>query len=233
MATTMTRERPPAVWRLTIGQKLLMAGSGVILVGFVIAHMIGNLKVYLGSSEINAYGEGLRTLAEPIFPRTMLLWLIRGVLIAAFVVHVSAAIMLGLRSRAARQTRYAHPGRVQADPAASTMRWGGLFLALFVIFHLAHYTWGWIHPGYTYVRGDVYHNMVEGFSVWWISAIYIVAMIALALHIYHGTWSIFQTFGVNNTRWDRRIRRTATTVALVVAVGNISIPVAVLANAVS
>ncbi len=232
MTTTMTRAPEASVWRTSIGQKLLMAGSGVVLVLFVLAHEIGNLKVYLGAAEINRYGEGLRTLAEPIFPRTWVLWGVRIVLIAAFAVHVVTAVVLTRRSRAARVHRYVRPGRVQADPAASTMRWGGVALALFVVFHLAHFTWGWLHPGYTYVRGDVYHNLVEGFQVWWITAVYLVAMVALALHIYHGTWSIFQTFGVNNRRWDRRIRRGATAVAVFVLVGNCSIPIAVLAGGV-
>jgi succinate dehydrogenase / fumarate reductase cytochrome b subunit len=229
---TVTRAAPPTVWRTSIGKKVLMAASGVILVGFVIAHELGNLKVYLGSAEINRYATGLRTLAEPIFPRTWLLWGIRLVLIAAFAVHIVTGIQLARRSRAARVERYVHPDRVQADVAASTMRWGGLAIALFLVFHLSMFTWGWVHPGYTYVRGDVYHNLVGGFGVWWISAIYIVAMIALGLHIYHGAWSIFQTFGVNNRHWDARIRMGATAVALFVVIGNCSIPIAVLAGGV-
>jgi succinate dehydrogenase / fumarate reductase cytochrome b subunit len=229
LATTTTT---PAMFRTSIGKKVLMAGSGVILLGFVVSHMIGNLKVYLGASEINRYAEGLRTLLEPIFPRTYVLWGIRLVLIAAFVVHIVTSVQLARRSRAARRQRYVHPRRVQADPASSTMRWGGLTILLFLVFHLAHFTWGWIHPGYTYVRGDVYANLVNGFNVWWISAIYIAAMVALCLHIYHGTWSIFQTFGVNNRRWDRRIRGLATGLAVLVFVGNASIPVAVLAGGV-
>ena len=222
----------PALWQTSIGKKVLMAGSGVVLIGFILAHEIGNLKVYLGAGELNRYAEGLRTLAEPIFPRTYLLWAIRLVLIAAFVIHVVTAVQLTRISRAARQHRYVHTGRVQADVAASTMRWGGLAILGFLFFHLAHFTWGWLHPGYTYVRGDVYHNLVQGFDVWWISAIYIASMIALGLHIYHGTWSVFQTFGVNNRRWDRRIRQMATAVAVFVVVGNCSIPIAVLAGGV-
>jgi succinate dehydrogenase / fumarate reductase cytochrome b subunit len=228
----MTTTLAPPLYRTSIGKKVLMAGSGVILLGFVIFHMLGNLKVYLGATAINRYGDGLRTLGEPIFPRTMLLWLVRLVLIAAFAVHIVTAVQLARQSRAARQTRYVHTDTVQADYAAKTMRWGGLTIALFLVFHLAHFTWGWIHPGYTYVRGSVYGNLTQGLDIWWISAIYIFAMIALGLHIYHGTWSIFQTFGVNNRRWDRLIRRSAGTVAAIVVVGNCSIPIAVLAGAV-
>ncbi|HWW52576.1 MAG TPA: succinate dehydrogenase cytochrome b subunit [Acidimicrobiales bacterium] len=228
----MTTTVAPPLYRTSIGKKVLMAGSGVILLGFVIFHMLGNLKIYLGRTAINKYADGLRTLGEPIFPRTLLLWLVRVVLIAAFAVHVVTAVQLARQSRAARQTRYVHPDTVQADYAARTMRWGGLTIGLFVIFHLAHFTWGWVHPGYTYVRGQVYGNVAAAFNVWWITAIYLFAMIALGLHIYHGTWSIFQTFGVNNRRWDRIVRRGATAVAAIVVIGNSSIPIAVLAGAV-
>jgi succinate dehydrogenase / fumarate reductase cytochrome b subunit len=228
----MTATLAPPLYRTSIGKKLVMAGSGVVLVGFIVFHMLGNLKVFLGAGPLNRYAEGLRNLGEPILPRTYLLWIVRTVLYAAFVVHIVTAIQLARQSRAARTTRYAHPDTVQADYAAKTMRWGGLTILLFLIFHLAHFTWGWIHPGYTYVRGDVYGNLVNGFNVWWISAVYIFAMIALGLHIYHGTWSVFQTFGVNSRRWDRTIRRGATTVAAVVVIGNCSMPIAVLAGAV-
>lgn len=227
---TMERSAPPTVLGTSIGRKLLMAGSGVILLGFVIFHMLGNLKIYLGGQELDTYADGLRTLGRPIFPRTYLLWGVRGILIAAFVVHVVTAVVLARRSRAARVTRYAHPGRVQADPASTSMRWGGVAILLFVFFHLAQYTWGWIHPNYTFIRGAVYHNLVAGFSIWWIDGIYILAMVALALHIYHGAWSIFQTFGVNNRRWDKRVRVGATAVAVIVLIGNCSIPIAVFAG---
>src|ERR1700730_4747659 len=211
--STTTRVQAPMALRTSVGKKLLMAGSGVMLVGFIVAHEVGNLKVYLGASEIDRYGEGLRTLAEPIFPRTFLLWAIRVVLIAAFTVHVVTSVELSLQSRSARRRRYPHPARVQAAPPARTLGWGGIAILLFLFFHLAQFTWGWLHPGYRYVRGDVYHNMVKGFDVWWVSGLYIAAMVALGLHIYHGAWSIFQTFGPNNRRWDRRIRRAATALA--------------------
>ena len=229
-ATVTTRSGPPAVWQTTVGKKVLMAVTGVILVLFVLGHEIGNLKVFIGAGEINTYADGLRRLLVPILPRTWTLWGIRVVLIAAFVVHIVLSVQLSLRNRAARQQRYVHPDRVQADPASTTMRWGGLAILLFLIFHLAHFTWGWVHPGYTYVRGDVYGNLVNGFNVWWISAIYIAAMIALALHIYHGAWSIWQTFGVNNRRRDFMFRQLAGAIAAIVFLGNISIPIAVMAG---
>ena len=229
MTTTVA---PPPVYQTSIGKKVLMAASGVILLLFVLVHMIGNLKVFLGASEYNRYAEGLRTLLEPIFPRGYVLWAIRIVLIAAFVVHVVLAWQTASRSRAARRTRYQHTGTVQADYAARSMRWGGVTILAFLFFHLANLTWGWLHPGFTYVRGDVYHNFVESFEVWWITGLYLIAMVALGLHIYHGTWSVFQTFGANNKVWDQRIRRLATSLAAIVVVGNSAMPIAVLVGAV-
>jgi succinate dehydrogenase / fumarate reductase cytochrome b subunit len=154
----------------------------------------------------------------------------------ALVVHVYLAVDLSVRSRRARQVRYHHPEHVQADVIeipAVTMRWGGLAVGLFIIFHLAHLTWGWIHPGYTYVRGSVYQNVVGSFNQWWLVILYVAAMFALALHLYHGTWSMFQTFGANNRRWDPIVRRTAATVAVVVFLGFISVPLGVLGGVIS
>jgi succinate dehydrogenase / fumarate reductase cytochrome b subunit len=228
-----TTTATPAVYRLSIGKKVLMAISGLFILLWVIGHMIGNLKVWLNQKEFDSYAEWLRHLGEPLFPHTVLLWIIRVVLGVAFVVHVWLAIDLSVRSRRARQLRYQRINYVQADIPSVTMRWGGVAIGLFVIFHLANFTWGWLHPGYTFVRGAVYHNVVGNFDQWWLVVIYVAAMIALGLHIYHGSWSIFQTFGVNNRRWDLLIRRTAATVAIVVFLGFISVPLGVLTGAIS
>jgi succinate dehydrogenase / fumarate reductase cytochrome b subunit len=227
------RAGAPPIYAMSIGKKVIMAASGLILLGFVIVHMLGNLHTFQGAHPLDDYADGLRRLGEPILPRSLLLWIVRVVLSAAFVAHVYYAIELSVKSRRARQNRYVHPDHVQADVPAVTMRWGGVAIGLFVIFHLANYTWGWIHPNYTFVRGAVYHNTVGNFDVWWITAIYLAAMVALCLHIYHGAWSMFQTFGLNNRRWDTVIRRGAGAVAVVVFLGFISVPVAVLAGLVS
>jgi succinate dehydrogenase / fumarate reductase cytochrome b subunit len=232
VTATTAATTTPALYRTSIGKKMLMAASGLVILLWLIGHMLGNLKVWLNQKEFDSYAEFLRRLGEPIFPHTVLLWLIRGVLTVAFVVHVYLAIDLSVRNRRARQVRYARPGRVQADVPAVTMRWGGLALGLFVIFHLANFTWGWIHPGYRFVRGAVYHNVVGNFDQWWLVAIYGLAMIALALHIYHGTWSMFQTFGANSRRWDRLLRRSAGTLAVVMLVGFMSVPIGVLVGAI-
>ncbi|MDQ1370259.1 MAG: succinate dehydrogenase / fumarate reductase, cytochrome b subunit [Acidimicrobiaceae bacterium] len=232
MTTIATAPATPPLYRTSIGKKMLMAASGLVILLWLIGHMLGNLKVWLNQREFDSYAEFLRRLGEPIFPHTVFLWLIRVVLTVAFVVHVYLAVDLSRRNRRARQTRYVRTARVQADMPAVTMRWGGLALALFVIFHLANFTWGWIHPGYRFVRGSVYANVVGIFDQWWLVAIYVAAMVALALQIYHGTWSIFQTFGANSRRWDRLIRRSAGALAIVMFVGFVSVPVGVLVGAI-
>ncbi|HEX9548016.1 MAG TPA: succinate dehydrogenase cytochrome b subunit [Acidimicrobiales bacterium] len=229
----MTTTAAPPVYRLSIGKKVLMALSGLFILVWIIGHMVGNLKVWLSQSEFDAYAEWLRRLGEPLFPHTVLLWIIRVLLTVAFVVHIWLAIDLSLRSRRARQLRYQRVNYVQADIPAVTMRWGGVAIGLFVVFHLANFTWGWLHPGYTYIRGGVYHNVVGNFDQWWLVVIYVAAMIALGLHIYHGSWSIFQTFGINNRRWDLLIRRSATIVAIVVVLGFVSVPLGVLTGAIN
>jgi succinate dehydrogenase / fumarate reductase cytochrome b subunit len=227
-----TALNPPPLHKTSIGKKMLMAGSGLFILIWLIGHMLGNLKVWLNQKEFDSYAEFLRRLGEPIFPHSVVLWLIRGLLTVAFVVHVYLAIDLSLRNRRARAVRYQRTARVQADVPAVTMRWGGLALGLFVIFHLANFTWGWIHPGYRFVRGSVYANVVSNFNQWWLVAIYVAAMAALALHIYHGTWSIFQTFGANSRRWDHLIRRSSATLAVIMFVGFVSVPIGVLVGAI-
>jgi succinate dehydrogenase / fumarate reductase cytochrome b subunit len=222
----------PPLYRTSVGKKLMMAVSGLVLVGFVFAHMVGNLKIFLGQSELDAYAQGLRTLGEPIFPEGSLLWALRTIVFAAFMVHIFCAIQLSIRSRRARQIRYEKVDHLAADFPAVTMRWGGIFIALFVVFHLAHFTWGVIHPGYTYVRGAVYNNVVGSFQEWWMTLIYVLMMVALALHLYHGTWSMFQTMGWNNRRWNTLVRRVTAAVSLIIFLGFISVPIAVYAGAV-
>jgi succinate dehydrogenase / fumarate reductase cytochrome b subunit len=231
MTTTMTAR--PSLYQTTIGRKVLMAVSGAFILLWVTAHMLGNLHSWQGAGEFNDYAHYLRRIAQPPFPHTWVLWIIRILLIAAFAVHVYYAIQLGRRSRAARVTRYEYTDHVQADPAALTMRWGGLTLGAFIIFHLMMFTWGWIHPGYNFEKSDPYHNVVGAFGEWWIVVLYAIALFALAMHIYHGFWSIFQTFGVNNRRWDRLVRVTATGWAALIFVGFMSVPIAVALGGIS
>lgn len=215
-----------ALYRSSVGKKIAMAVSGAILILFVIGHFVGNLKVYLGADEFNHYAEGLRTLGEPIFPRGQLLWIVRLVLLAAVVTHIVSASQLWLQSRRARPTGYRRYESLAFSYASRTMVWGGLTILGFVVFHLLHLTFGTILPGF--VAGDAYGNFVRGFQVWPISAAYVVTMVPLAFHLYHGVWSAFQTLGANNPRYNRWRRPLALAISLVVSGGNAFFPVAVL-----
>lgn len=218
---------PLEFYRADVGKKWAMALSGIVLLGYVLVHMLGNLKVYFGPESINAYGEGLRDLGEPLVPHTHLLWIMRVGLALAFAVHVHAAYTLTYRNHQARgRPRYEASRRyLAADYASRTMRWGGTIVLLFVVFHLADLTWGNANPDF--VRGDPYSNMIASFERLPVAALYIVANLALAPHIYHGAWSMFQSMGVNNPRFNTWRRVFATGLAGVILVGNLSIPIAV------
>lgn len=223
------------IYRSSIGKKAIMAITGFILVGFVFIHMVGNLKLYLGAESINAYAGFLRDVGEPLFPREFLLWVARIVLLASVGLHLLMAYQLTRLDLASRPVGYRSKRTVQASYASLTMRWGGIIILLFVIYHLLHFTFGVV--GYApggYRPEDpnngfqVYSNVVNGFRVWPVSLFYILAMLALGLHLYHGTWSIFQTLGLNNSTYNRMWRGIAIVIAAAVVIGNISIPIAVL-----
>lgn len=208
-----------------------MAITGIALLGYVLFHMLGNLKIYFGAADINHYGEWLRELLVPFVPRTVTLWILRIGLILAFAFHIHAAYALTRVNRRARPERYqSRRDYVAADFASRTMRWTGVIIALFVLFHLADLTWGTANPDF--VRGDVYGNVVASFQRVPVAVIYIVANLALALHIYHGAWSMFQSLGLNNPRFNSWQRYFATGFAILIAVGNVSFPVMVLAGVV-
>ena len=238
VAPVHPRSRRPAPWpiefyRSAVGKKWVMALTGLALMGYVFAHLVGNLKVYLGAEEINHYGEFLRNLLVPLLPRTVTLWLLRIGLTLAFVFHIHAAASLTLTNRRARaEGRYVSRRDWQAANAASrSMRLTGVVIALFVVFHLADLTWGTVNPDF--VRGDVYRNLVASFERPLVAAIYIVANLALGLHLFHGSWSLFQSLGLNNPRWNSWRRAFAVGFAAVVTVGNLSFPIAVLTGVVS
>ncbi len=216
-------------WYATsVGKKIAMAATGVLLVLYVVVHMLANLKLYQGPEQINAYAEFLREAGAPVLARGQFLWLARAVLLAAVLVHVVAAIQLARRSRAARPVGYRTPPHDELSYASRTMRWGGVIIALFVVYHILHLTTGDVHPDY--VPGEVYHNVVAGFRSWPASLAYMLAMLALGLHLYHGIWSMTQTLGINHPRVDRFRRPVAAMVAGAVMLGNLSFPIAVLAG---
>jgi succinate dehydrogenase / fumarate reductase cytochrome b subunit len=233
---TMERPRvapwPIEFYRSAVGKKWVMAVTGIILMGYVFAHMVGNLKVYMGADDFNHYGEFLRELLVPLLPRTVTLWLMRSVLIVAFVLHIHAAYALTRMNMDARgDGAYVHARDWRAaDIAGRSMRWTGIVVLLFLLFHLADLTWGTVNPDF--VRGDVYRNLVASFERVPVAIIYIVANVALGLHLWHGAWSMFQSLGVNNPRWNSWRRTFAVGFAVVVAGANIIFPVAVLTGVV-
>ena len=212
-------------------------GTGLfVLLGFVFAHMVGNLKMYLGPSHLNDYAEFLRNLLVPILPRTIALWLMRLGLIGAVLLHIHAAYSLTVMNRQARSVKYQSPRDYQvASFASRTMRWTGAIVALFVLWHLADLTWGVTNEvGATgeFVRGHAYDNVVNSFDRVPVAILYIVANLALGTHLFHGVWSVFQSMGWNNPRFSRLRRQIAVAVAAIVVIGNVSFPVAVLAGVV-
>lgn len=223
-------------YHTTIGKKVVMALSGVVLVGFVVFHMIGNLKVYLGPEAINTYAAFLREVGEPLVPYEVLLWAARIVLLVAVGAHIIAAYQLTRKDWDGRPIHYVNKKTMQASYASMTMRWGGIILLLFIIFHLLNFTFGvvgyeaniYAHPE----NGEyqTYNNLIYGFQEWPVSLFYILAMGALGLHLYHGTWSMFQTLGLNSKRFNTYLRALAWGVAVITVIGNISIPIAVLTN---
>jgi succinate dehydrogenase / fumarate reductase cytochrome b subunit len=221
--------------RTTIGKKVIMAVTGLIWIGFLAGHMYGNLKAFGGPEYFNAYAEGLRTFGEPIFGHAHLLWLARLGLYTALVLHVWSFWQLYQRNEASREINYVVHRKVQADPAALTMRWGGVFILLFIIYHLMHFTFGvpGVHPDF--IWEDAYHNLVAGFrSYWYIpSIVYILGMIALGFHLYHGAWSLFQTLGLNSRTYTKLIRGLAWVLAIVLPLGFIAVPVAVMLGIIS
>jgi succinate dehydrogenase / fumarate reductase cytochrome b subunit len=213
-----------------VGQKVLMAASGLLLFLFVLGHLAGNLKVFQGPEHFNAYAEGLRTVGEPFFGRGQLLWLVRLGLLGAVAVHIWAAVRVTRASWAARPADYRTLRPIHTSYAARTMRWGGLLLVVYVVYHLLDLTFGRVHPGF--VPGDAYGNLVASFQRPVVSAAYIAAMGVLGLHLYHGLWSGLQTLGLHAAPTERWRRGVAGVLAAVIAALYIAIPVAVLAGVV-
>lgn len=220
---------PVEFYRLALGKKWVMAVTGIVLMGFVFGHMIGNLKMYQGAHALNVYGEFLRELAYPLLPRTVLLWLVRFGLIASFGLHIHAAYSLTRMNQKANAGGYQTARDWQAANVASrSMRWTGSIVLLFLFWHLADFTWGWVNPDF--VRGDVYRNVQASLTNAVPAAIYIVANIALGIHLFHGSWSMFQTLGLNNPKYNAWRRNFALGFAAIVAIGNLSFPIGVVSG---
>lgn len=208
-----------AFWDSTVGKKIVMAVSGAIGVGYLIGHVAGNLLIYQDPARIDAYAAFLKS-------NPGLLWATRAILLLAVSLHIIAAFQLARISQKSRPVAYKRWRAVGSDFASRTMRWTGPIVGIFIVYHLLHFTTGTIHPDFR--EGQVYHNVTTGFRVWYTSAFYIVAMLALLAHLYHGAWSMFQSLGLNHPKYNRLVRALATIVTVVVVIGFTSIPVAVL-----
>lgn len=221
------------IYRTDTGKKYAMAISGVVLLLFVFGHMVGNLHAFEGAHDgtfrIDEYGEALRDIGDPLFPRTLVLWaFFRIPLAAAFAIHVHAAWALTRSNRSARSTKYQAPrDYVAANYASRTMRWSGVIVLLFLIWHLADLTLGIEAVNPDFQRGMVYHNLVSSLSRWPVWILYVGAQVALAFHIWHGAWSLFQSLGVNNPRFNRYRRTFANLFSTLVVAGFISVPLGV------
>jgi len=240
-ASSDRAERPVApttnslalLWNSAIGKKVVMAVTGIVLVGFVISHMLGNLKIFTGPAEINAYSRFLRTVGEPELGYGDALWIVRIVLLTCVTLHITAAYQLTRINWQARPVGYQTKKDVETSFAALTMRWGGVLLAIFIVFHIAHFTLGAVgfQPG-QFQNLHVYENVVAGFSVWPVAVFYIIAMGALCLHLDHGIWSMLQTLGWSTQRNTGKLKMLSRVIAIVVFAGFVSVPVAVMTGVV-
>ena len=229
-----TRRRYPwpiEFYRSAVGKKWVMALTGVALLGYVVAHMIGNLKIYFGPEEINHYGEALRDLGGNLAPRTHLLWALRISLLGAALLHVHAAYTLTYTNWKARGGRYRERDYSVVTYASRTMRLTGTVVLFFVFFHLADLTWG-VSPAAPeeFFRGDVYSNLVASFERLPVAILYVLANIALGLHIFHGTWSLFQSLGWSHPRFNQWRKVLAAVLTAAVVIINLSFPIAVQAG---
>ncbi|MBK5294546.1 MAG: succinate dehydrogenase cytochrome b subunit [Acidobacteriia bacterium] len=216
--------RVARLYESTLGKKMVMAVTGVMLFGFVIAHLIGNLQFYLGPETLNAYGAALHRLGP-------VLWLARLCLLTAVALHIFSAVQLWRINRVARPIGYRKLSPVASSYASRTMMLSGPILAAFIIYHLLHFTVGTVHPKFSHQVGgapEVYHNVVAGFQQIPVSIAYIVAMGFLGFHLMHGVWSMFQSVGWNHPKYTPLLRTAAVVMAALIVLGNISIPISVM-----
>jgi succinate dehydrogenase / fumarate reductase cytochrome b subunit len=216
-----------------VSLKIVMAGTGILLMLFLYAHMIGNLKIFFGGPAFDHYAHWLRAIGTPVLPETWYLWIQRTVLTAAVAAHIVAATILTRRARRARPVRYAHRPKIQGSYAARTMRWGGVIILLFVIFHILDLTTGTLNP-----VGDKQHpyaNVVADFAVgrWYVTVFYALAIVAVGFHLRHGIFSAARTLGQRSARGERLVKQAALVLSVVLVAGYLAVPFAVMTGVVS
>jgi succinate dehydrogenase / fumarate reductase cytochrome b subunit len=214
--------------RSSVALKILMAVTGLLLVGFLYAHMIGNLKIFFGAETFDHYAHWLRTIGTPLLPQDWYLWIQRAVLTFAVVAHIVAATILARRARKARPMRYVHRPKIQASYAARTMRWGGVIILLFVIYHILDLTTGTLNPNGA--PGEAYRNVASDFTPdrWYVTLFYTLSIVAVGFHLRHGLFSAARTLGQRTARGERIARAAALLLSVVLVVGYLSVPFAVL-----
>ena len=220
-AINLTAGRIFRFHQTTIGKKAIMAVTGFMLFGFLLGHLIGNLQIFLPPEKINHYAALLKSAPA-------LLWGVRLTLLTAVVLHITASVQLWLLQNEARPVKYVKKENLNSSYASRTMLWSGPIIGAFIIFHLLHFTLGSVHPNFD--EHNVYNNVIIGFQQAPVSIFYIIAMTMLCFHLYHGLWSMFQSLGINHPRYTPLLKRFSAVFAFLIAVGNISIPVAVLAG---
>jgi|694.fasta_scaffold86238_2 succinate dehydrogenase / fumarate reductase cytochrome b subunit len=214
--TSGSTSRLALFWESSVGKKIVMGVTGVIMVGFLVAHMAGNLQFFLGREVFNKYGELLHTSEE-------LLWVLRSVLIVSVALHITAAFQLTMRDRAARPVKYAKQVPQASTLASRVMRFGGLVILAFIPIHILNFTTGGLHPSFQ--QGDVYGNVLYAFKAWpLLAAFYVVAMVFTGLHLYHGAWAMLRTLGVAKPSANPLQRTVVKGIAWAVAIGFIIIP---------
>jgi succinate dehydrogenase / fumarate reductase, cytochrome b subunit len=211
----------------TIGKKAALAVSGMVLFGFTVGHMLGNLQIFLGPEAFNGYAEAIKS-------KPPLLWGVRTLLLVSVLVHIAIAFDLYSRSSAARGVGYRLKRNVVTSYSAATMKYSGPILLLYIVFHLAHFT----APGLTlgavpFSHTDAYTNFVSSFKVPWVAGVYVLANVFLGMHLFHGSWSLFQSLGLSHPRYNAARQRLAIGLALTVTIGNVIMPISVLAGFVS
>jgi succinate dehydrogenase / fumarate reductase cytochrome b subunit len=209
-------------YRSSVGKKMIVAITGIILILVVIGHLLGNLQIYAGPDKINGY-------AEFLHHAPALLWGTRLLLLFALVAHVVTSVELSVRNLSARPIAYSRRTDLATSYAARTMMWSGPILLLFILYHLAHLTFG-VVPEFEYDEHNVYNNIVFSFRLWWLSGLYIAAQVALCMHLYHGAWSFLQTLGANHPAYNAWRRRLAAAASVAIFFGYVSIPVSVMAG---
>ena len=212
-------QRALALYQSTVGRKAIVAATGLVLFGFVIQHMVGNLQIFLGPEVFNAYAAGIK--AHP-----SLVWSVRTLLFVSLIAHIVFSISLASRNSDARPQDYAKRDDQVTSYAARTMVWSGPLLAVFITYHILHLTVGYSPTGH-FSHTDVYTNFITGFRIWWVTAFYVFSQCLLGMHLFHGAWSLTQTFGLDHPRYNKLRRQISTGLAALVFAGNVAMPIAV------